>query len=600
MIKDEICDSNCTPTGAVTIMRKTMRKRIIYILLCTLACTYACAQSFCHLVQPVGTYYSDTLPGGETYYFSAMTFDLPMDVSFTSLDATCSQAPQIWADLTCTPGYYSDPKMRELIQDTAKYGLSVPMSVTCETDFIDGHYVHHMKVGKSYRNRLQLVGIDYNVPAYIKIVLPCTSVALIEQDTSSTACLNDSRRMQLVDSTQVLAYDTLSTYIFPYKDWLKEADSVALYWDGPQAARIWVAGDECEFIADVQHTWDYYDIPANGEYHLSKSMMQNAAENGTQDTAGFLYAHVVCPEEGQLYTRPLTPDLHGATLFRMNQAQTVTIADSAYYCFPKDWTSVEWVANTRKIVKAYLYAFPDTVPVDSFKFDLRDSAQRVLQWSQQDMKSLRAKATSALLYLRFTCSREQVKITPYDMNDNACLNTTVRVHSGVPLATGRSYVYRFYYEDWKDYPMEIRWTTSDASKLQNLFIADICSFETNYRNSNTKNHTVYYCQTARGGQTWTVDSTTIAGWAARITPEGYFYIRSTADGTITFTTAKPEEQDPEGDDPDEQEPGTPTGGQTLKPDTECRKVLHNGQIYIIRAGRVYTLTGQACTDIDLR
>ena len=580
--------------GAVTIITKNMRKSILIIILNALVCTYAHAQSFCHLVQDVGTYYRDTLPAGGTYYFSAQTFDLPMEVSFTSLDPECSQAPQIWADLTCTPGYYSDPNMQELIQDTAKYGLSVPMSVTCETDIIDGHYVYHMNVGKSYRNKLQLVGIDYSVPAYIKIILPCTCVALFEQDTSSTACFNDARRMRLVDSTQVLAYDTLSTYIFPYKDWLKEADSVALYWDGPADARIWVAGDECEFKADVQHTWDFYDIPANGEYHLSKSMMQNAAENGTQDTAGFLYAHVVCPEEGQLFTRPLTPNLHGATLFRYNQAQKVTIADSTYYCFPKDWTSVEWNANTRKIVKAYLYAMPNTNPVDSFKFDLQDSTRRVLHWTKQEMNALRSKASDPLLYVRFTCSREEVAITPFELNEDACLGNTVRVHSGVSLTTGKNHVYRFYYEDWTGYPMEIEWTTSDASKLQNLFIADICSFETNYRNSNTKNHTAYYFQTARGGQTWTVDSTTIAGWEIKLPPlDGYYYVRTTADGTITFTTTKPEEQDPKGDDPEDIDPGPTTGMSAQEVTVVYKKILYNGQILIIRDGKAYSITGQA-------
>ena len=186
-------------------------------------------------------------------------------------------------------------------------------------------------------------------------------------------------------------------------------------------------------------------------------------------------------------------------------------------------------------------------------------------------------------------------ITPFELSDEACLSNTVRVHSGVSLATGKNYVYRFYYEDWKDYPMEIEWTTSDASKLQNLFIADICSFETNYRNSNTKNHTAYYFQTARGGQTWTVDSATVAGWETKLPPlDGYYYIRTTADGIITFTTTKPEEQDPEGDDPEDgpEEGGITTGWWIVKPETECKKIMHNGQIYIMRGGKTYSITGQ--------
>ena len=183
-------------------------------------------------------------------------------------------------------------------------------------------------------------------------------------------------------------------------------------------------------------------------------------------------------------------------------------------------------------------------------------------------------------------------ITPFELSNDACLSNTVRVHSGVSLATGKNYVYRFYYEDWKDYPMEIEWTTSDASKLQNLFIADICSFETNYRNSNTKNHTAYYFQTARGGQTWTVDSATVVGWETKLPPlDGYYYIRTTADGIITFTTTKPEELDPEGDDP-EDEPGTPTGLHEQVKTLPYQKIMHKGQIYIMRGGKTYSITGQ--------
>ena len=174
-----------------------MSKRILYIILGTLVCTYAYAQSFCNKVQPVGTYYEDTIESPGTYYFSAQTFDLPMDVSFTSLDPNCSEAPQIWADLTCTPGIYNDPNIQALVNDTAKYGVSVPMSVQCQTDTVDGHYVHHLKLGKSYKNKLQLVGVDYSVPAYVKVILPCAGVAHMEQDTSSQACSRDNSPQDL-------------------------------------------------------------------------------------------------------------------------------------------------------------------------------------------------------------------------------------------------------------------------------------------------------------------------------------------------------------------------------------------------------------------
>ena len=570
-----------------------MRKRILYILLGTLACTYAHAQSFCHLAQPVGTHYEDTIESAGTYYYSAWTFDLPMDVYITSLDPNCSEPPQVWADLTCTPGVYDDPNIQELVRDTVKYGISVPMSLGCETKFENGHYVHHLKLGKSYRNRLQLIGVDYNVQAYVKVVIPCAGAALMEQDTSSQACFNDARWLRLIDSTHVLAYDTLTSYIIPYKDWLAEADSVALYWEGTQDARMWT-GEECEFQADVQHAWDYYDLPANGEIHLSKGMLTNAV-NHAQDSAGFMFSRVVCPEEGRLFVRPLVPDLRGATLLRYDKTQMVSVADTALYCFPSEWTSVEWVANTRKIVKMYLYASLEEAPVDSFKFDLQDSVRRVLTWSQPEMKTLRTLAPGSVMYVRFSCSREEFKLTPQTLPANSgCVVNSIRLRPGRTTTTGKSQILRLYYADIEGYPLEFCCVNNIASNLQNLFIADTCDILLRWDTNATKKRCVYHLQTARGGQTWTISSEEVNGWKDKLTPpDGFYYVRTTADGTIMVTTAKPEEQDPEGDDPEDIDPGPTTEMSAQEVTVVYKKILHNGQILIIRDGKAYSITGQS-------
>ena len=565
-----------------------MRRYILFIILNALAYTCVEAQSYCHLAQPVGTHYEDTIESAGTYYYSAWTFDLPMDVYITSLDPTCSEAPQVWADLTCTPGVYDDPNVRDLVRDTAKYGISVPMALGCETTFENGHYVHHLKLGKSYRNRLQLIGVDYNVEAYVKVVIPCAGAALLEQDTSSQACFKDARWLRLIDSTHVLAYDTLTSYIIPYKDWLAEADSMALYWEGTQDARMWT-GEECEFQADVQHAWDYYDLPANGEIHLSKSMLTNAAQHA-QDSAGFMYSRVVCPEEGRLFVRPLIPDLKGATLLRYNNTQTISVVDTAFYCFPTDWTSVEWIADTRKVVKMMLYASPEEEPIDTFKFDLQDSVRRVLDWSKAEMNAIRANASGALLFMHFDCSREEFKFTPYDLSTTSCVGSSLRLRPGESRATGKTQILRLFYEDIEGYPLQMSCVNKNASDIQNLFIADTCEFTLRWSTNATKKRCVLYKPTARGGETWTIDSATIASWKNRVTSDGYLYVRTTADGTIVVTTDKPEEQDPEGDDPGEG--GITTGWFTIEPEIECKKVLHNGQIIIIRAGKAYSITGQ--------
>jgi hypothetical protein len=109
---------------------------------------------------------------------------------------------------------------------------------------------------------------------------------------------------------------------------------------------------------------------------------------------------------------------------------------------------------------------------------------------------------------------------------------------------------------------------------------------------------VYYKQTQRGGETWTVDSATVAGWESRVTPEGFFYIEMTGTGTLTITNDRPIEMedpddglplDPPHVDPD---PGPATGIDQEEVVSPYQKILHNGQILIIREGKAYTITGQ--------
>ena len=569
-----------------------------------LVCTYTYAQSFCHLVQDVGTYYEDTIESAGTYYYSAWTFDLPMDVYITSLDPTCNAVPQVWADMTCNPGVYDDPNIRDLVRDTAKFGISVPMALNCETTIEDGHYKHHLQLGKSYRNRLKLFGIDYNVRAYVKVVLPCAGIAHLEQDTSSQACVKDARLLALTDSTRVLANDSLNTYLFAFKDWLGGADSVALYWDGPEPAHIWLNGNNCEFDIDIQHSWDNFIIPSNSEVHLTKDYL-NLGLREIQDSTGFLFAKIFSPEEGRIISRPLIPETKGATLLAYDSIQQVSIADHSFFCFQKNWNGIEWVADTRRVVKLFLHSSPELPPVDSFYFDLPDTTiRRVLQWSEPEMNLLRSHANGELLFVRFECSGD-FTFTPYHpVESSSCLQSAIRIRSGHPLECTKDKLFGLKYAEWKDYPMDILWETTVSTNLQNLFFLDTCKLTIkptwNQTPNSTKNRTVYYKQTKRGGEGWVVDSATVAEWESRVTPEGFIYIQMTGTGTLTITNDRPIEMEDPDDGlpldpprPDPVDPPGPATGLDLNAVVvPCSKILHNGQILILRSGKTYTLTGQ--------
>ena len=143
--------------------------------------------------------------------------------------------------------------------------------------------------------------------------------------------------------------------------------------------------------------------------------------------------------------------------------------------------------------------------------------------------------------------------------------------------------------------MEIEWEAPASNILQQLFIADTCTFELNWNLTSTKKRCVYYKKTPRGGYTGTIESAEIAGWESRVTPEGYFYVRMTAGGTITFTNNRPAPQDPDDGlplDPPHEDPGPTTGIYQEEIISPYQKILYNGQIIIIRDGKAYTITGQ--------
>lgn len=147
-----------------------------------------------------------------------------------------------------------------------------------------------------------------------------------------------------------------------------------------------------------------------------------------------------------------------------------------------------------------------------------------------------------------------------------------------------------YYADIEGYPLdlELSCVNNIASNLQNLFIADTCVFALRWDTNATKKRCVYHKQTARGGETWTISSEEIDGWKDKLTPrDGFYYVRTTADGTITITTNKPEELDSEGDDP-----GPTTGMSAQEVTVVYKKIFQNGQILILRGGKAYTITGQ--------
>lgn len=590
-------------------------KRLFYTIIISCACLVAQAHveaaSFCSQVTPVGTYFTDTVTQAGTYYYSAWTFDLPMQVHFVPTDKSVTTPPQIWVDLTCEPGIYFDPNIQELVADTAKYGISVPMKLSGTSTWVDDHYEFDLRIGKSYRNKLKLVGVDYNVQAYVKVVYSAAGSLIMEQDTSANACLNEAKKVALETSYRVIENDTISTYLLPYKEWLNSGvDSVAISWTGAEPVSVWTHGDNCEFELNTMQCWNVWPIAANGgEYHISRQEMLRAIDSGTQDTTGLFFTKFKSTAEGSFSVRQLIPDLKGSTLLSYNTKNDIVPGE--LYSFPPVWGETEWQARTRRAVTMYVYTAPDAAPVDSFSFVMQGDSMRVLPLNKTDMKTLNARTSQALLFARFVCSSD-FKLLPTTYVGNTCNTTATWLRSGQLIdisKKGKDDIFYVHASDWDGYPYEVTWT---GTGILQCYLADACTYTLRPTNSHV---IAYHAFTAAGTIYVDITDNKYAEWSMT-DADGYVYFRFNHNdpGFVKVTSYAPfMQQDPaEGllDPVYADDVNTPPGpttdlesfgpsspvtdpsssaSDTLSPVT--KHLLPNGQIVIIRDGISYTLIG---------
>lgn len=565
-------------------------------------CAYA--QSFCSRVQPVGTFYTDTITQPGTYYYSAWTYDLPMQVHFVPSDPSVTTPPQIWVDLTCEPGFYSDPNIQELVRDTVKYGISVPMKLNGTSTWVDDHWEFDLRIGKSYRNKLKLVGVNYNVQAYVKVVYTSPGSLVMEQDTSANVCVNEAKRIELDGRYRILEHDSVTTYLLPYKEWLDQGvDSVALRWEGTAPATVWTHGSNCEFGLNVRDCWDRWQVAANGgEYHVTRQQMETALNQGTQDTTGLFFTKIYSDSEGYLTVRQLMPNLQGSTLLEYDKKNDIVPGE--LYSFPNTWKGhTQWQAYTRRAVKMYIYNSPEGAAIDSFRLMMQGDTMRVLHMTSDELRALNNKAQGPLLFARFECTGDfRIKPAKWIPADTK-LATSVLLHPNTTIrltpTDGSSYV------------------TTPIYRIPAHELTNPAYFERNSTSTVTAIMANYYDYTIRKSHQNIIVYTSLSNnsprqieyknggeleWMNEKDELGYIYaqFRFTTGGYVIFTCTLPDYLDPEDGelDPiyyDDQQtpPGPTTGfGSEAQAPVIRKVVLPTGQLVILRDGAAYDLQGR--------
>ena len=526
-----------------------MVKNISLALGVSLIATFAVAQSglTCDDPIPVNGDYTAVIDGPCTLWYTAGTYDLPLTVHFAPDNLNSSYSPVIELDLTCTPGIYDDPKVHELVTIAEDFEIDFPVKRTCDkVDYGNGRIEWNFPVNSSYRDQLASFGVTYNVPAFVKVSFPEAGRIYLKPDTLFRNCMESSQYLHLGDTISVLNNDTDRVFVVPMTDW--KEDSIQFVWTGAEPASFYVATTRCEFTPEYTDpsVIATYELQPNQPFKIKSKTMKDIMDK--YENGGLYYGKCIAQGNGQLIIEkiPLSPIQGNAILMEYDKPISLKANDNTLYCFPRFWKATQFVANTQFITKMYASNTIDFTATDDsqnllskYAFTLVDN-ERELKVSSKEMAQITAKASDDYIYVRFQCA-QATTIIPSAWDASLCADNSTKITTepfSVPAKSSNT-VYRLYYDDWKGYDMTVTWMSGTNLKM---YIADTCSF---FLSSNGP-EIVFYSSIAKR-KSITIPASTIIEWAERVDADGFLYVRlnCTNQGTITFTSSKPAEVDPE-------------------------------------------------------
>ena len=494
------------------------------LVVCVASLLPAMAQqdgSSCERAIPVDADYKGTVPAAGTYWFTATTYDLPLNVHFSPNSDNCTVYPTVEVDFTCTPGQYDDPKLAEVINSAAEWNVNMPMKFTCDLFINHGKREYDLSIDKNYREQLASCGITYNVRAFVKVNFPEGGTITLKPDTLFSDCIDHAYYMGangLPDTIWVLPHDSGRVFVVPYADW--QNDSMRFVWRSKSPARIYLATTQCNFVPESSYpfVWDYYDIEADSLIKIYSEQMKDAIKNNTG--GGLFYAKILSDSPGRLIAEKIPRSLPRNNATLLHYGQTVSLAandTNRLFAFPREWTATQFAAATRHLFAAYISASPvfclsaaDTRVLRVSHGCLEDG-KRMTYLSDVEMKALSSKAQDDYLYVRFACT-EATSVTPNPWLSSDCALKSTLVTPNVTFSvpgSASSYVFTL---QWEGYGRN------------RVYIGDSCNFAL----SSTNKHVLQYENIAPRSSA-TISAKDVNDWSNRIIdPDGYIYVHFNA------------------------------------------------------------------------
>ena len=527
-----------------------MIKKLFLALTIVLMATTAVAQTMlgelCDNPIPVNKDYEATVDGPCTLWYSATTYDLPLNVHFTPVAADSEWGPDVVIDLTCTKGFYADPKLDSIIRFAEGFNYKFPVALECPKDLnhVTNKVEYDLFIDNVYREQLAEFGVTYNVAAYVKVTFYEAGSISLKPDTAFSSCMNNSQAVVLDDSIAIQPNDSGRVFMMPYTDW--QEDSIQFVWTGSEPAYVYMAQTKCDFdpkmSKDNPYAWACYTVKSGEPYRVSNKSIMDAIT--MYEGGGLFYSKVLSASAGKLVVEkiPMKQAEGGAILLEYGKpVQLVANDTNTLFCFPKTWTATEFVSSSAKPIAMYASNVTEftTQKTDANLLTYYDfsmvGTEGILYLSSRDLRVLANKAIDEYIYVRFL-SKVATTITPHEWHTSDCVDNSNLIMHGkeMEIAKKTSLVYRLRYDDWKGYDILLDWKCSSALPT---FVGDTCAFALK---ANTAR--VPYAVSVAKNSVHTIPAATVNSWADRVDPDGYFYVRfnPNAAGNLTVTSSRPE------------------------------------------------------------
>ena len=494
---------------------------------------------------PVDSNYQAHVDGPCEIWYTAYTYDLPLNVYFLPDAENSDWGPEVYVDFTCTPGVYDDPNIDNLVSTVSDFGYDLPIELLCNPVVREGRNAYDLNIGKFYRDQLTKFGINYNVKAYVKVTYFESGRISLRPDTLFKNCMENAHNIKLGDTLTIDANDTESVFVAALPEWKK--DSIRFVWDGAEPLRMFFATTECGFnpIPTNDYVYKYYDIEAGSPLKMYTDQMEADIENSKD--GGIFFVKMLSNSAGRLIVEkiPMDPPAGGAIKMEYDKSENVAANDlETIYAIQKTWRKATAFTGSKmfemQISNSFLFDDSESgVFVNSFAASQSDSFYLV-GLTAVEMNALTAKALDNYLYVRFL-TLDANEITPVYWDISECLDKTHFIKPNVATAISpstTSNVYRISYSELRGCNLTINWT---GYANMTTYIGDTCI----YAMSATDQHVIYNKRFNRQGST-KIDVSVVNSWASGADELGYLYVRfnPSVSGQVTFKTERVATPDP--------------------------------------------------------